>query len=97
MLLQFSSLETGVTDVIAVGSWRYPLGVGAWIRPRNGIPRQENAKKREAHPKLGASRVGLQLFTLNLTTAASIQLVQFDLLSDKRGYDSFYCLILPAE
>jgi len=41
--------------------WRYPLGVGAWIRSRNGIPRKpEKCSKNAArtpsrvHAVLGA-------------------------------------------
>ena len=38
---------------------RYPLGVGAWIRPRNGkTHNHENAQKRGAYPKSGARIVG---------------------------------------
>jgi hypothetical protein len=39
--------------------WRYPLGVGAWIRPRNGIPRKpEKGSKNAAHiPSLSKDRM----------------------------------------
>jgi len=56
MLLQFSSLETGVTDVIAVCSWRYPLVGGTRQRHFDGtnfkprkLPENAHAAKQQSH------------------------------------------------
>jgi hypothetical protein len=53
---------------LAANGSRYPLGVGEWTRPRNGIPpKQENAQKTRRVPPVGCTLhavLGMDLETL---------------------------------
>ena len=45
-----AAFPRNVPQSVRLTVWRYPLGVGGGIRPRNGIPRQPEKSSKNAAP-----------------------------------------------